>query len=116
MISLSSARALAAENNQRAQQNYKRQYEKKANPANYRIGQWVLVRFPHEETDKSRKLSRPWHGPYRFVGLKNPDVTVVKIYFPSKPPFKYMCPEGFPNGFYWYGGDQRNRLEGLNVQ
>ena len=43
----------------------------------------MLVRFPHEESGKMRKLSHPWHGPYRVVERKDPDITVVKVYFPD---------------------------------
>ena len=30
-----------------------------------------------------RKLSRPWHGPYRVLTLDDPDITVVKVYYPQ---------------------------------
>ena len=75
----------------------------------YRIGDWVLVRFPHEETGKQRKLSQPWHGPFRVVSCDNPDVTVVKTYFPQDGQIQMHqtrvtpCPDDFPAGYYWYG-------------
>ena len=55
--SLSSARALDASNIRAAQRKYKRQYDKKARPVNFRLGDWVLVRFPQEESGKQQKLS-----------------------------------------------------------
>ena len=72
IISLSSARKLAATSIQAAQAHYKKYYDKKSHPVKYRVGEWVLIHFSHEETGRLRKLSRPWHGPYRE---NNPDVT-----------------------------------------
>jgi hypothetical protein len=66
-LSLTSARELAATSFQRAQQRYKKLYDRKAVKRDYQIGDWVLVRFPQEESGKQRKLSRPWHGPYQIV-------------------------------------------------
>ena len=114
MKSLTSARTLANQNIQSAQEHYKNQYDKKADPAEYKIGEWVMVRFPHEESGHLRKLSRPWHGPYRISAVKNPDITALKIYFPQEPPIQVhqsrvcSCPSGFPGGFYWYGNKQRS--------
>ena len=31
-----------------------------------KIGDWMLVYFPADESGKQRKLSHPWHGPYRM--------------------------------------------------
>ena len=84
MLSLSSARELAASNIRAAQRRYKSQYDKKSMPTGYKLGDWVLIRFPHEETGKQRKLSRPWHGPYRITHRNDPDVTAVKVFFPDK--------------------------------
>ena len=44
--------------------------------------------FPQDETGKTRKLSQPWHGPYRTISLDDPDVTISKIYFPDDPPIQ----------------------------
>ena len=57
MLSLSSARDLAAKSIHRAQRKYKTQYDRKTTQHKYRIGVWVLVRFPNEESGKQRKLS-----------------------------------------------------------
>ena len=59
-------RRLAAETIQKAQTKYKMQYDCKAKPDQYRIGEWVLIKFPSEESGKQRKLSKPWH-PYRIM-------------------------------------------------
>ena len=83
MLSLSAARDLAAKSIRQAQLKYKTQYDRKATQHKYRIGDWVLVRFPNEESGKQCKLSRPWHGPYRVLSSNDPDVTVVNVYFPK---------------------------------
>ena len=109
ILSLSSARKLAEESIQRAQQKYKSAYDLKAMERDYRIGDWVLVRFPQEETGKLRKLSRPWHGPYRIVSRSDRDVTVSKVYHPQEGSIQVHqsrvspCPPHFPAGYFWYG-------------
>ena len=109
MLSLSAARDLAAKNIHRAQRKYKTQYDRKATQHKYGIGDWVLVRFPNKESRKQRKLSRPWHGPYRVLSSNDPDVTVVNIYFPKDNQIQVHqsrvkpCPSEFPAGYYWYG-------------
>ena len=66
-LSLSSARMLAMKASQEAQRRYKEQYDKTATSSKFQIGDWVLVHFAYQETGKMRKLSQPWHGPYRIV-------------------------------------------------
>ncbi len=91
---------------QQAQQKYKALYDHKASQEDYRVGDWVLVRFPLEETGKQRKLSRPWRGPYRAVSRDDPD---VKVYHPQEGTIQVYqscvspCPAGFPSTYYWYG-------------
>ena len=45
--------------------------------------------FPQEESGKNRKLSRPWHGPYRVMQCNDPDLTVTKQFSLRKEPSKY---------------------------
>ena len=112
-VSLTSARELAASSIRQAQKKYKKCYDRKVVRRDYRVGDWVLVRFPHEETGKSRKLSRPWHGPYRVVEANEPNVTVVKVFRPQDGKIQIHqtrvtpCPPAFPAGYYWYG-DKRH--------
>ena len=69
-----------------------------------------MIHFPQEETGRLRKLSRPWHGPYRVISRDDPDITAVKIFFPNEPSIQVhqsrvnKCPPSLPNDFYWYGG------------
>ena len=64
ILSLSSARALANKTNTQAQSCQKAQYDKRTVSPKLKVGDWVLIYFPEDETGKFRKLSRPWHGPY----------------------------------------------------
>jgi len=84
MVSLSSARELAVEAVQRAQERYKRSYDKRSKQVDYHIGDWIFIYFPAVESGRNGKLSHPWHGPYRVVGPKDPDVTAAKVYFPTQ--------------------------------
>ena len=113
ILSLSSARELAAESISKVQQRYKSFYDCKATEKDYHIGDWVLVRFPQDETGKQRKLSRPWHGPYRIMSRDDPDVSVSKVYFPQEGAIQVHqsrvcpCPSEFPAGYFWYGSKRR---------
>ena len=69
VLSLSTARALAVDSIKQAQEKYKRLYDRKSSPSHLKVGDWVFVRFPQDEVGKMRKLSRPWHEPYR-IGTK----------------------------------------------
>ena len=65
MLSLPLACQLAIETIQQAQRKYKIQFDRKAQAYRFRVGEWVRIKFPHEESAcKNRKLLRPWHGPY----------------------------------------------------
>lgn len=85
-LSLSSARELAAQNITHSQKKYKKYFDRTARPPKYKAGDWVFVYFPHENTGKQRKLSRPWHGPFRVIERRDPDVSLVQVYFPDVPP------------------------------
>ena len=49
---LSSARSLAVESIQKAQEVYKRYFDRKAKQQQFRVGDQVLIRFPSEEQGK----------------------------------------------------------------
>ena len=126
MLSLSSARELVVTSIQEAQKSYKSQYEKRTNTVNFRLGDWVFVRFPEEETGKKRKLSRPWYGWL-------PDMTLIRRYISPRThrsqfiSYEYVsvltCCRTFsaaptelhhilvhsapPPGFYWYRAKRR---------
>ena len=114
VLSLSSARELAAKSIKRAQHCYEEHYDKKDRPVNLRIGEWVFVRFLQVETGKQRKLLRPWRGPFRVTRRDDPDIIVVKVYFPEEGPLQVHqsrvcpCPPALPVRFYWYGGTRKS--------
>ena len=74
----------------------------------------MIVRFPQEESGALRKLSRPWHGPYRVIEKNDPDIILAKVYFPQQRKIQVHqtrvqpCPPDWPNSYYWYG-DKRDR-------
>ena len=72
-------------------------------------GDWVLVKFPQDETGRNRKLSQPWHGPYRVLDWCDTDVLVEKVYRTKENRIRIhqgrvtFCPLNLPPGYYWYG-------------
>ena len=109
MLSLTSARDLAAQAIQKSQERYKRNYDRRSTYTTtpWRVGDWVMVHMPQ------RKLSRPWHGPFRISSVSDPDVLLTKVYFPQDRDIHVhqsrvkVCPPQFPAGFFWYGGRRR---------
>lgn len=82
-VTLARAQDLAAQSIQTAQKKYKRQYDRihKCSPVPYKEGDWILIQFPHEESGKMRKLSRPWHGPYRVLEVTATGVLAESLHF-----------------------------------
>ena len=77
----------------------------------------MLVKFPADESGKMRrKLSRPWHGPYRVIKINKPDVTIEKIYMYRSQDGSIQihtsrvtpCPDEFPAGYFWYGSHRHS--------
>ena len=114
VLTLSTARETALESIRKAQRRYKEGYDRRADNYSYCVGDWVLIRFPSEETGRLRKLSRPWRGPYRVTSCNETNVTAVKVYFPREDPIQVHqlrvkpCPRGFTAGYYWYGSKRRD--------
>ncbi len=75
ILSLSSCRELTVKSLQKEHKKYKDYYDHNTTRREYRVGDWVLIRFPHVETGKMRKLSQPWHGPFRVILC---DLTTLK--------------------------------------
>ena len=108
--SLSTARQTTLHSISRSQKKYKKQYDHKSDSYQYRVGDWVLIRYPSEETGR---LSRPWHGPYRITACDSTGVTAVNVYFPWEDAVKVYqtrvkpCPDGLLAGNYWYGNKRK---------
>lgn len=106
---LAHSRHLAESATRQAQSRYKANFDKKATQRQYREGDWVMIKFPQEEQGKGRKLSHPWHGPYRILTRDDPNVTVSKVYYPQEAVLRVhqervcFCPSELPAGFFWYG-------------
>ena len=109
ILNLTSARELAATSLQASQARSKVRHDRSVRVREYYKGDWVLVKFPSEEMGRNRKLSQPWHGPYRVISTNEPDITVQKVY-QTKPGQIQVhqsrvtpCPDDLPPGYYWYG-------------
>ena len=104
VLSLSTARRLATKSIKTTQARYKRTYDMSSRVPDYQLGDWVLVRFPQEETGRLHKLSRPWHGLYRVDDRRDPDITMVKVYTPQDGQIQIHqtrvahCPPELPAG------------------
>ena len=115
ILSLSSARELAVTNIKEGQQCNKERYDQRVHTKKLKVRDWVLVRFPQEESVKQQKLSRPWHGPYRIIRKTESDVTTVPVHFPESGSILVQisqvspCLLKWPVGFYWYGGNRLSR-------
>ena len=110
---LKQARELAAQQIQAAQRKYKKQHDRNTSTEKYKEGDWILIRFPHDEVGKQRKLSRPWHGPYRVATSTATGVSATKVYTDDRNPIQVhlhrvtRCPPGFPAGYFWYGSHRK---------
>ena len=112
VLSLSTARSLAMKANREAQQRYKLQYDKTAKLTKFRIGDWVLIYFPQDETGKSRKLSHPWHMmghielPHemsQILQLQRSTFQMIYQYRYTRQGSSIVLLYTLPSGFYWYG-------------
>lgn len=66
---LSEAWDAARQSVRKSQKRQKRQYDRKAMPSRYKVGDIVMVFMPHEVPSKQRKMTLPHHGPYRVIEL-----------------------------------------------
>ena len=89
ILSLSSARETALKSIHKAQKQYKAGYDHKSDDYSYRIGDWVLIRFPSDEAGRFRKLSRPWHGPYRVTSRNDKMSQRSKCIFLWRTQYKF---------------------------
>jgi hypothetical protein len=72
------ARDLARRHNEEATEKTKKDYDKKATPHNYTIGQLVLL-DEHSFLHKNTKLAPKWSGPHRILKLKGPVNVELKL-------------------------------------
>jgi hypothetical protein len=81
---LKAARAWAWSLAVKNQQNNKLNYDKKAKPTNYDIGNYVYVRV-EKRVGEVRKLVPKYVGPFKVMGKKGPVLYVVPKAFPNEP-------------------------------
>ena len=58
---------IARGNTNRAAQRYKDYYDAKSHGVPYDVGDRVWLHIPHVKKGKTKKLTRPWHGPYVVI-------------------------------------------------
>ena len=68
----------------RAQGRQKTYYDKKSRPPRFTVGDRVFLFKPAEKTGEARKLSRPYHGPYRVVQLDTNTVHIRRVDCPQE--------------------------------
>ena len=78
VLALSHAQELATESIQGAQTRCKPAYDRMSHTQTYQIGEWVLIRFPHDETGANCNR--------RVTGTTETGVTAVKAYYPDEAP------------------------------
>ena len=110
---MSTAWKLAQECIGRAKRRQKEQYDKRSTIVPFRAGERVFLYKP-EKTGAARKLSRPFHGPYRVLGLDANTATLVRVDRPEEEPLRVAidrlrrCPEEIANDF-WPPGARRRK-------
>ena len=100
---------------QRVQRKCKKYNDKGTRPIPLQRTDWVMIKFPQEKTGAERKLSCPWHGPYRDLEVKTTGIVAEKVYSAQDGVIQIQLncvtkrPPQFPAGCYWYGS-KRKRL------
>jgi len=77
-IRLQHARDIAVQNAEQASDVAKAHYDQTAQPHNYQVKQWVLLR-EHQALGKNAKLAPRYTGPYRILKLKGPHNLEIKM-------------------------------------
>ena len=85
-INLTKAQQLALESIKHAQEKQGTFYDRQMSSGlQYGVGDRVIVFMPGETTGKDHKLARPYHGPYRIVGLTATNAEAKLIERPKQP-------------------------------
>ena len=69
MQGLQYARQIAEQNNQYATSKMQEQFNRKAQPHSFALGQWVLLR-DFTVLGKNAKLAPKWRGPFKIISLR----------------------------------------------
>ena len=96
----------------KAQKNQKAYYDRKSRGSNFSVGERVFLFKPAEKTGESRKLNRPYHGPYRIVEVTPNNASLCRVDKPHEEPILVAlsrlrrCPEEVEDGFWPPGGNK----------
>ena len=82
---LADAWKLASEHIKEAQEKQKCQYDKRSKEVDLKVGDRVMVYMPQERKRKSRKVARPYFGPYRVLCVTPSNVEVRLVDKPTDP-------------------------------
>ena len=91
---------LARECETKAQRHQKTAYDKGTRDPRFREGERVFLYKPAEKTGESRKLSRPFHGPYRLLDVGPNTARISRVDRPEDDPLLVSvsrlrrCPDG----------------------
>ena len=84
--SLTEAWSNAKQHLKRAQQEQKKQYNKRTREAKLKVGDRVMVYMPAQVTGKRRKLALPYQGPFRVLDVTTTGVSVRPVDRPEQEP------------------------------
>ena len=83
---MSGAWELARKSVEKAQKRQKVNYDKKSHSSDFVVGERVFLFKPAEKTGESRKLARPFHGPYRVIELGTNTARIRRVDKPWEEP------------------------------
>ena len=112
--SLTTAWALAKEYIKGAQEQQKKMYDRGTKDHRFKVGDRVMIYMPIAVTGKSWKLARPYHGPYRILGVTPNNIEARLVDDVDAEPIFVavsrvrMCSPGMPNTS-WTGRKRRPR-------
>ena len=104
--------------------NYKTRHHVIANPSGYEPGDRVWLRNPKTPIEQSKKLIKPWVGPYYIITKFNNDTYSIRECISNKP-YGSMCTakdlghvmteeiNGIQNKTYLGGGHKRTLARGI---
>ena len=103
---MSQAWEFARESVKKAQKRQKVVYDRSTRHPKLLAGDRVFLLKPAEKTGEARKLSRPYHGPYRVVEVNANDTYIHRVDTPQEEPILVsiqrlkQCPSEIPDEFW----------------
>ena len=103
---MSGAWEMARKSITKAQRRQKSHYDKKSKPSTFVVGERVFLLKPAEKTGATRKLARPYHGPYRVTEVSTNDAYIRRVDKPQSDSILVAlqrlrrCPDEIPDEFW----------------